>query len=126
MKTEKEINPQPSAPESEVLKNTECTLTDEQLIEKCFSLISKLCETGGRSWTLHIPVRLNEDPDVIFATVAQRLRDANRSRSLAEKELEEAKELLVDIEFEIIEDHYGPLKDKIKKFLSRNKKGAEG
>lgn len=49
-----------------------CTLTDEALITKCAEWVTRLCQTGGRAWNLHVPVDLNNDPDVLFTELSQR------------------------------------------------------
>lgn len=49
-----------------------CELSDEDLISKCKEIVSELCKTGGRSWTLRVPVDMNRDPDILFIELAQR------------------------------------------------------
>ena len=53
------------------MKN-KCTLTDEELVAKIFKTVSKLCETGGKSWTLKVPVDFNEDPDMLIIELCHR------------------------------------------------------
>lgn len=60
----------------------ECTLTDEQLIEKCNAWVHKLAESGGNKWTLQVPVNFNEDPDILFTELGKRLK--KRNEQLAE------------------------------------------
>ena len=50
-----------------------CELTNKQLIDKAKEWVKKLCETGGRAWTLKVPVDLNNDPDIIFSELCNRL-----------------------------------------------------
>ncbi|NJO70085.1 MAG: hypothetical protein HC830_13100, partial [Bacteroidetes bacterium] len=58
-----------------------CTLTDEQLLEKCREWINKLCNIGGRAWVLHIPARLNEDPDLLWGELTWRFKKMLRTVS---------------------------------------------
>lgn len=51
-----------------------CELTNEQLIEKAHQWIKSLAETGGKSWTLKVPVDFNNDPDMIFSELCNRLQ----------------------------------------------------
>jgi len=52
-----------------------CTLNDLKLIEKCHEWIKKLCDTGGRSWSLRVPVDFNNDPDMLFAELIKRFEN---------------------------------------------------
>ena len=54
------------------MSEEKCTLTNEQLLEKCSEWISKLCKSGGKDWCLRVPVDLNHDPDVLFTELANR------------------------------------------------------
>lgn len=49
-----------------------CTLTDKELIEEAKKQLSKLCETGGRSFTMRVPVDFNKDTDMIIGEVIWR------------------------------------------------------
>lgn len=51
-----------------------CTLTNEELITKAHEWITKLCKTGGKEWTLRVPVDFNHDPDMIFTELCNRLQ----------------------------------------------------
>lgn len=57
------------------------TLSDEELIKKVTQWVYKLAETGGNAWTLSVPVRLNDDPDVLIIELCKRLKEAGASRS---------------------------------------------
>lgn len=46
-----------------------------ELIEKARAWNTKLCETGGRAWSLRVPVSEN-DPDMIFGELCRRLEIA--------------------------------------------------
>jgi len=43
-----------------------------ELIAKARAWNTKLCETGGRAWSLRVPVS-EDDPDMIFGEVCRRL-----------------------------------------------------
>lgn len=55
-----------------------CTLTNEQLIAKSFEWVKKLCDTGAKAWSLQVPVNPNQDPDVIFVELGNRLSAQSR------------------------------------------------
>lgn len=70
-----------------------CTLTDSELIEKAKSLVNKLAKTGGKSWSLRVPVDFNNDPDMIFIELCNRLDNSQQQIELAvDKALEIASE----------------------------------
>lgn len=50
-----------------------CTLSDKELIEKSNDWVSKLAKSGGKAWTLRIPVDFNNDPDMLFIELGKRL-----------------------------------------------------
>lgn len=52
-----------------------CTLTNDELINKAHQLIKSLAETGGKSWKLRVPVDFNNDPDIIFSELCNRLKE---------------------------------------------------
>ena len=56
-----------------------CILNDEQLINKSFELVNKLCDTGGKSWNLRVPVDFNNDPDMVFVELGNRLKQKNEN-----------------------------------------------
>lgn len=47
-------------------------LNDEELIERCYKIIKDLCNTGGQSWKLHVPVDFNNDPDMLLIELIKR------------------------------------------------------
>lgn len=51
-----------------------CTLTDHELLEKCGQWVTDLCESGGRKWTLRVPVDFNRDPDILFSELIRRFK----------------------------------------------------
>lgn len=53
-------------------KPIHCTLTDAELISKAEKWIYDLCH--GATWTMHVPARPNEDPDLVFAELNSRFK----------------------------------------------------
>lgn len=51
-----------------------CTLTDQELIDKCDAWITSLAKSGGDTWTLSIPVDFNKDPDMLFCELITRFK----------------------------------------------------
>lgn len=51
-----------------------CTLTNDELISKVQEWVTKLCETGGRAWTLRVPVDVNTDPDCLITELCNRIK----------------------------------------------------
>lgn len=49
------------------------TLTNEELAEKCETLISALCKNPG-AWTMRVPVDVNNDSDVILSELVNRFK----------------------------------------------------
>jgi hypothetical protein len=54
-----------------------CTLSDQELSEKCEEWISRLCNSGGREWTLRVPVDFDRDPDMLFSELNKRFKRLN-------------------------------------------------
>lgn len=52
-----------------------CTLNDDELINKAENLVRELSKTGGKSWSLRVPVDFNNDPDMIFLELCKRLKN---------------------------------------------------
>ena len=50
-------------------------ITDEQLINKTQETLHKLCETGGRSFIMTVPPRI-DDTDMIFGELINRYKKA--------------------------------------------------
>ena len=57
----------------------EVPLSDSELVEKCRTWISELCRSGGRAWTLRVPVDMSRDPDILFSELIRRF-EAMRKR----------------------------------------------
>lgn len=57
-------------------RQTECTLSDEELLQKVDEWNDKLCKTGAKAWTLSIPVNFNRDPDMLISELCKRFKQA--------------------------------------------------
>lgn len=53
-------------------KKNECTLTNEELIQKVDAWVTKLSASGGSAWCLRVPVDFNEDPDMLIIELSKR------------------------------------------------------
>jgi len=51
-----------------------CTLTDQELLNRIYKTVSDLCRTGGRSWTLKVPVDFDNDPDMLITELCNRYK----------------------------------------------------
>lgn len=57
-----------------------CTLTNEELIHKVNEWVHKLAESGGTKWCLSVPVDFNNDPDMLFIELGERLKSEVEDR----------------------------------------------
>ena len=74
--------------------NRECTLSDDELVEKCNEWVSKLAESGGKSWALRVPVDFNNDPDMLFIELGKRF--LSLKGGISEPEPEYSNEVNID------------------------------
>ena len=51
-----------------------CNLTNEELANKVEAELDRLIKTGGRSFTMQIPARVNDDTDLLIAELLTRFR----------------------------------------------------
>ncbi len=58
---------------NEVFSNA-CNLDNENLIKRCEDWVSKLAKSGGKAWTLQVPVNMNEDPDILICELCKRFK----------------------------------------------------
>lgn len=81
-------------------------MSDEELITKCNEWVSSLAKSGGKSWVLSVPVRFDKDPDMLFITLGERLKN---SRSDNEALRQSVRELIPIAErmYSIQEYHAG-------------------
>lgn len=54
------------------MSDTKCTLSNAELLAAVKTWGSKLCDTGGRAWTLSVPVNFNRDPDMLITELCKR------------------------------------------------------
>lgn len=54
------------------MSDTKCTLSNAELLAAVKTWVSKLCDTGGRAWTLSVPVNFNRDPDMLITELCKR------------------------------------------------------
>jgi transposase len=45
---------------------------DTSLIKTARNMVNELCDSGGRSWTMRVPVDLERDHDMIFTRLINR------------------------------------------------------
>ena len=69
---------------------SEIQITGKQLIDKAREVIQQLIDTGAKSWSLNIPARVNEDPDLILSRVITDYESERQAHEATKKELEEA------------------------------------
>jgi len=58
----------------EDFKKEQSEMTDHELIEEISKQISKLCKTGGGSFTMSSPVRI-DDTDILFCELLNRFKN---------------------------------------------------
>ncbi len=69
------------------MNNEKCTLSNDELIAKAYDWVSRLARSGGKEWCLRVPVDFNNDPDMLFIELCDRLSAAlNTSVSKIENE----------------------------------------
>lgn len=51
-----------------------CTLSDQELIDKCDQWVTSLAKSGGETWSLSVPVNFNKDPDMLFIELINRFK----------------------------------------------------
>jgi hypothetical protein len=59
-----------------------CTLNNQQLIDIAKVMVSKLCSTGGRSWTMRVPVDFDRDDDMILSELISRFEAATQVEAM--------------------------------------------
>ncbi len=92
---ESKLASQPPVMEGKEEKITyQTTLTDKELINLCDEWVSKMCKTGGKAFTMSVPVRLNYDTDVVLSALINRFSLANKTIQSLQSEVEQLKGLL--------------------------------
>lgn len=67
-------------------------ITDEQLINKAQEILHKLCKTGGRSFIMTVPPRI-DDTDMIFGELINRYKKAIQMQAKVKPEIASKKNL---------------------------------
>ncbi len=75
-----------------------CTLSDKDLIEKSFEWVKKLADTGGSAWTLRVPVDFNNDPDILFVELGNRLKQLKEVATKMNNELQAGRDYLMEVQ----------------------------
>lgn len=60
----------------EELQKIQSEIPTDLLIERGREWISKLCKSGGKAWSLRVPVDPENDPDLIFSEIMRRLAES--------------------------------------------------
>ena len=76
-------------------------ITDEQLINKTQETLHKLCETGGRSFIMTVPPRI-DDTDMIFGELINRYKKAIQVQAPVKPEI--AEDIVREIAFIVFRD----------------------
>lgn len=78
------------------------------LFDQCTNWISSLCESGGRSWTLSIPVN-GKDPDMLFSELINRCKDTIQENVRIQGDLNDAIDLLDEcrLQLEYLSNKFG-------------------
>ena len=54
------------------------SLDDTELITRVEDWVSSLCKSGGRTWSLSVPVNFNRDPDMLICELIRRYREVQQ------------------------------------------------
>lgn len=49
-------------------------MTNVDLVDKCDKWVTNLCNSGGKTWFLHVPPDFENDPDMLFSELITRFR----------------------------------------------------
>ncbi len=96
----------------------ECTLTDKELADKVSEGITRLAKTGGKSFVMHVPARVNEDLDLIVSELVRRFRVFMEGNPSKEQDNEHLKSFIAELQ-----DYKEDRKDLIDNFIPSS--GAE-
>jgi len=78
----------------------------------CDEWVSKMCKTGGKAFTMSVPVRLNYDTDVVLSALINRFSLANKTIQSLQSEVEQLKG---------IAEKYYKMSDELIKLINENK-----
>ena len=81
-----------------------CTLTNNELADSVEVELNKLIKTGGKSFTMQVPARVNKDTDLLIAELLTRFRTNEQQAlntggvrlSLSDAKINEAVEYWID------------------------------
>lgn len=76
---------------------SKCTLSDQELIERCNEWVHSLAKSRGDSWVLEIPVNFNRDPDVMFIELGNRLKEKDKELEQLRQERDRMRKMLEGI-----------------------------
>ena len=88
----------------EELNKTRSEIPTEALVERARKWVSDLCRTGARAWSLRVPPDPENDPDMVFGELANRV-EYWQKRCLAAENCIEKSPCDPDITKEQIEAH---------------------
>lgn len=78
------------------MEENKCTLNDFELIERCSEWISKLAKTGGRAWTLQVPVNFNSDPDMLFSELIKRFASLGQDKVYLQEKVHVYEDVMIN------------------------------
>lgn len=55
-------------------------MEDDELIAKAREMVNEPCQTGGRSWTMRVPVDLERDHDMVFTRLINRFEELAQAK----------------------------------------------
>lgn len=67
-----------------------------QLLDKGDEIIQKLIDTGARSWSLSVPARPNEDPDLVLSKIISEFRKERQVLADTKAQLEALEDAIYD------------------------------
>ena len=56
-------------------------ISDSELHEKVMELLSKLCKTGGKAFTMSVPVK-SDDTDMLIGELLKRFKQKNNNKNV--------------------------------------------
>ena len=81
----------------EELSKIQAEMPTAELIEKTKAWNTRLCRSGGREWTLRVPVSEN-DPDMLIGEVCKRLESLEAENAAIRDAVKEMQRMLLPLE----------------------------
>jgi hypothetical protein len=75
------------------------SLTDKDLIQKSYWWINELIKSGGKSFVMHVPARLDHDTDLVLFNVTKRLENLNNNHEALQARCDRYEKALKQIRF---------------------------